>query len=169
MLHGVSGSTFTVTRAAEAWNGTTLASAHSIGATVACVVTQLSLAQLADSQTADVITDETTSSTSYGDLGTLGPAITIAPGITQNHFIIFSGDIYSSTSNSRGAMAVAVNGASATDTDGIIITSPGGNNITSSKCITAAAQASGNTHTSKYRALENTMHGRTRRISGWTG
>lgn len=112
--------------------------------------------------TATVDTSETTTSTTYTDLTTAGPAITLSPGVTQDHLLIISAGLTAGTANAWASVAIA--GAAAADTDGAM------NRATSrtmcAKQILATAQSSGATHTMKYKSEGGTATIQNRRIVG---
>jgi hypothetical protein len=115
------------------------------------------------SATADVTTAETTSSTSYTDLTTSGPAVTITPGRTTDQMILIKSDISNSASD-RTFMSVAIAGAAAVDANAIQssgTTGYGGHILTT-------AVANGSTHTAKYKVNSGTGTFVNRRISAFT-
>lgn len=79
-------------------------------------MTQLSLAQAADTKINDVtVTGETTTSASYVDLNTSGPSITLSSGITQNQLICHGAIM--SNSSSYTLTSVSYSGNTAQDED----------------------------------------------------
>lgn len=109
LVTGVSGTTFTVLRAQE---GTSAAS-HTTGTAVTHIVTAGALSALkTDVLGADatVATDESTSSSSYTDLTTVGPSITLVTGTAVR---IHMGCTAYNSVNPGGnvSIAVAVSGA----------------------------------------------------------
>lgn len=103
--------------------------------------------------TADVATQETSTSTTYANLATTGPAVSPASGVTQNQLIIHTAQGGNSSGN-RHYSSVAIAGASAVDADsgqGSWNTGSVGDGTHGSP-IFVTAQASGATHTMKYRS-----------------
>lgn len=101
--------------------------------------------------TADVATSQTTTSTSYTDLATVGPAVTLSPGITQEHLIHISARMQNDTDGARTHISVAIAGAAAVDADGAEFTTVTNQPGTYGRSILASAVASGSTHTMKYK------------------
>ena len=68
---------------------------------------------VADPQTNDVATEETTTSTSYTNLATTGPAVTVALAAGQSCLILMSGHFFLDTSpaGARARISFAVSGA----------------------------------------------------------
>ena len=117
--------------------------------------------------TADVGTGETTTSTSYTDLATSGPAITLSPGVTQDHWISFSAWLSRSATASNSNMSISVAGAAA-DTGGILRDDNDavGQPHTAERSRLATTQASGATHTTKYLTGAGTGQWQDRRVLG---
>ena len=105
--------------------------------------------------TADVATEETTTSTSYTNLATVGPAVTPASGVTQDQIITVQSLQTNTTSTSYAYMSPAVSGATAIDDDSNQTIGDGGL-ATHSRQTLASAVASGSTHSAKYKANANT-------------
>lgn len=117
------------------------------------------------SGTSTVLTDEGTTSSSYTDLATSGPAVTLSPGITMKHLIIFDCFGYTVTATNNARSSVAIGGNVASDNDSQLIRISG--QVPSCKHIYATSQASGNTHTMKYRSESDTGHWVNRRLSAF--
>lgn len=111
--------------------------------------------------TLDVTTSETTTSTSFTDLATSGPAVTLSPGATVDHLILIRARL-SSTSDAAFA-SVAIAGAAAADVDAIVHQSTA--LLQAGSHVYAADVASGSTHTMKYRVGGGTGTFLNRRIS----
>ncbi len=108
---------------------------------------------------AAVSTAETTTSTSYTDLATAGPAVTVTTG-TQA-LVIITSVIHVNTAGSIGFMGYAVSGATtiaASDTDSLFYESPNasGDRVRASVVILETVTAGSNTFTAKYRVNANT-------------
>ena len=105
-------------------------------------------------QTADVATQETTTSTSYTDLATGGPAVTLSPGVTQDQRLDVAGSIANGSAAAYSYMSIAIAAAAAADGDSArhAITTL----LVSSRGTLATAVASGGVHTAKYRVTANT-------------
>lgn len=117
-------------------------------------------------QTADVTTSQTTTSVSYADLATTGPAVTVSPGVTQPHLILISARKSNSGNGSNDFASVAIAGAAAADVDADETSGATGHEYSAVKAILATAQASGATHTMKYKVSGNTGTFLNRRIIG---
>lgn len=113
----------------------------------------------------DVDTQQTTTSTSYVDLATVGPAITLTPGVTQTHYLIVGSELWHTTSNANTYHSVSVAGAAAADQDAAYTFGTIG--LKSLRAVVASAVASGSTHTSKYRVVSGTGNYTLRRLLGW--
>lgn len=105
------------------------------------------------SSSQDVTTSETTTSTSYTDLTTSGPAVTLTPGSAVDHLIHIQSGLSNNSGNTTYA-SVAIAGAAAADVDGHHQTGTPGDKHSSS--VLAADAASGATHTMKYRVSGTT-------------
>lgn len=116
----------------------------------------------------DVATSETTTSTSYANLTTTGPAVTLSPGVAQNHLLLVKHREGEPAGNGV-YVSVAINGATALDQDG----GRGGWNTTSmvaagtGSFLLAASQPTGATHTTKYKTGGGTLTSAERRLIGW--
>ena len=117
-------------------------------------------------QTAAVATSETTTSTSYTDLATAGPAVTLSPGVTQDHFLTLSSLLSNNTLDTAAIASVAIAGAAAVDADAAFREGNANARVLSAKSVLAVAQTSGATHTMKFRAGGGTMAAQLRRIIG---
>ena len=105
----------------------------------------------------DVATSETTTSASYGDLSTAGPAVTLSPGGTKDHMIHISSYSKLSGTNRIAHMSVAVSGASAVDADSG--QSQNTLSVTSARAVLAASAADATAHTAKYKISAETITG----------
>ena len=118
--------------------------------------------------TATVATQQTTTSTSYTDLATSGPAVTVTTG-TKVLVIISAGEIRNQNSSGECDMSFAVSGATtvaAADATSVGITSAASNETfrpTGAFIITVTAGS--NTFTAKYRVGGGTGVFANRRIS----
>ena len=119
--------------------------------------------------TADVTTTETTTSTSYTDLATSGPAVTITPGRSTDQFIAINAYGRCTTDGNTAHMSVAIAGAGAADVDslGVIGTSGGGFAKVGAHALPTGV-ANGATHTAKYRTTAGTGSFANRRVSAFT-
>jgi hypothetical protein len=111
---------------------------------------------------ATVSTLETTTSTSYVNLTTTGPAVSISPVLPTDQMVEVSADV----SNSAAGvclMAPSLSGTAAVDTDSCTV--QGTSQSTTSRRVGAANQATAATHTAKYRVTSGTGSWSNRRIS----
>ena len=105
---------------------------------------------------AELLTSQTTTSTSYTDLGTVGPAVTITTGTKA--LVILTAVIDNSSSGNRSNMGFAVSGAStiaATDKWSISLISTGSyvpQMTASGVFLVTGLTAGSNTFTAKYRS-----------------
>lgn len=109
---------------------------------------------------ASVATDETTTSTSYTDVTTPGPAVTVTIGSTGLAMVDFASTIYNSNAGSYSLCAVAVSGATthaAADTEGMAYAVVAGARF-GRPLYMSGLNAGSNTFTMKYRATANTAH-----------
>ena len=113
--------------------------------------------------TTDVTTSQTTTSTSYTDLATAGPSVTLSPGQTMDHLIIVSGTIASGVDGNYNFMGVSIAGAGAAESNSIY--SRWVNDARFERHVLSAAVASGSTHTAKYRVTAGTGTFADRRIT----
>ena len=119
--------------------------------------------------TAGVATGETTTSTSYTDLATVGPAITLSPGRTTDQLILHAANCRTSALGDSVAHSVAIAGAAASDADAHQHTSSTADAVVrASVHILALSVANGSTHTMKYRVGAGTGTFTERRISAFT-
>jgi hypothetical protein len=120
-------------------------------------------------QTNAVATAETTTSTSYADLATSGPALTITPGVTQDHLLHVHAYAAMTTAGTVSDVlaSVAIAGAAALDANAMGNT--GNNNQAGygGNTVLAAAQSSGATHTMKYRVSGQTGNFIFRKLVGY--
>lgn len=116
--------------------------------------------------TAQVTTSETTTSTSYTDLATSGPAVTRTTGTTA--LILITAQVANSGAGNGDYVGVAVSGATtaaASDT-GVIVSAPVANYSDAGAAVvyTNALNAGSNTFTLKYRVSAGTGTFLNRRI-----
>lgn len=102
---------------------------------------------------ADVATSQTTTSTTYTDLTTAGPAVTLSPGTPQDHAVTVTADMANSAAGIC-LVAPAIAGGAASDTNAASL--QGTNQVTAGKRTIATNQPSGATHTAKYRVTSGT-------------
>lgn len=115
----------------------------------------------------DVTTSQTTTSTSYTDLATTGPAVTLSSGVTQTNFLLVSATQGNTSGGFQNYASVAVNGATALDVDSYQGWTLGSDSVREGlRAVVAASQASGNTHTMKYRVNGGTNNVSNRRLIG---
>lgn len=115
----------------------------------------------------DIATAETTTSTSFTNLATTGPAVTLTPGVTQNHTVEYSAEIMRNSGAGNSLASPAIAGATATRADSIHVAhDQTGFPITCSRTTLALAQASGATHTLKYETLSGTGEFANRKMVG---
>lgn len=117
--------------------------------------------------TEDVTTSETTTSTSYTDLATVGPDPTLSPGRATDQIILFGARLGNNNAATYSLMSVAIAGAAAADVDAIESIS-GNNNQKQSGHILPTSVADASTHTAKYRVTGNTGAYSNRRVSAFT-
>ena len=101
--------------------------------------------------TAEVATSQTTSSATYTDLATSGPAVTVTTGTKA--LVIIGGSVTANASGNAGAMSFAVSGAttvSASDSYSLVNYNP--NTMRASRAILLTGLTAGsNTFTAKYK------------------
>ena len=112
--------------------------------------------------TQDVATSETTTSTSYTDLATSGPAVTLSPGRATDQLIALKAASSNSASD-HSFMSVAIAGVSAVDADAGRAVAAG-----PASHVIALAVADAATHTAKYKVNSGTGTFLNRRISAFT-
>jgi hypothetical protein len=115
---------------------------------------------------AAVATNQSTSSTSYTDLATAGPAVTVTTGTKA--LVIVSATM-EPNQNNEGYMSYAVSGATtvaAADSAALLFYRNTADTVTSgmSKATSVTLTAGSNTFTSKYRVSGGTVYFRTRSI-----
>ena len=116
---------------------------------------------------ANVVTQETTTSTSYVDLATAGPSVTLSPGSTQNHLIWIKCEMSTSAAGPCD-VNVSIAGGAAVDGEGAKAVSAA-SLIPAAQVYYAAAVVNGSTHTMKYKNdAGNTSTYRNRRIVATT-
>lgn len=109
---------------------------------------------------------ETTTSTSYANLSTTGPTITLSPGITQDHEILFESWFANDTNLISVLASPSYAGAAASDTGAIILEHAANGRVTSNRVVILSARASGVTDVLKYRVGANTGAFQQRRMNG---
>lgn len=112
--------------------------------------------------TAFVTASETTTSTTYADLATAGPSVTLSPGITQDYLILYYARA-SNTGPSYSIMAPSIAGAAPSDNDAVLNKTVG--DFTLHGHTIASAVASGSTIKLQYRVDGNTGAFSWRRLS----
>lgn len=126
----------------------------------------------ADASTADVVTLQTTATTSYTDLATTGPAVTLTLGSGQGCLVFIAARGSNSLGGTSGqaCFSFAVSGATtlaANDSNGVeshAITTPGSQQQMSLRATWFAATATGShTFTMKYKAQTGGTAGFTER------
>jgi len=115
---------------------------------------------------AQVTTAETTTSTSYADLATVGPAITLSPGVTQDRWLGIYGRMHNSTNTSYSLMGVSIGGAAVGVVDLCFNTTT--TEIAQSVTTRTTGATSGSTDTNKYRVSANTGTFSNRSIHGFS-
>lgn len=104
-----------------------------------------------------VLSAQTTTSTSFTDLATVGPAVTLSSGVTQNCLLWPECSQENSNAGVHTVISVAIGGAAAADGDGPICQDPSANREFGAFWTSMGAnQTSGATHTMKYRVSGNT-------------
>ncbi len=117
----------------------------------------------------DVLTSETTTSTSYANLATTGPAVTLSPGGTTTQIIAIMAAMLEGASFAECYSSVAIAGAAAADKDGCISSGSGsGDGQRYGVTIRATGVADGATHTMKYKVISSTGTFKYRRIVAYT-
>ena len=117
--------------------------------------------------TQDVATSETTTSTSYTDLTTSGPAVTLSPGRATDQIILLGCQMSNSAAD-RIRMSVAIAGAGAADADAVEVSGAAGTMVRATAHVMATAVANASTHTAKYKVSAGTGTFVDRRISALT-
>lgn len=121
------------------------------------------------SATQDVATIESTTSTTYTDLATVGPAVTLTPGRATNQMIHIKAQMRNSATTGETYISVAIAGVAAVVADSAMTTSDAASSDhTQSSFSTPTSVADGSTHTMKYRVTANTGTYSSRRISAFT-
>lgn len=119
--------------------------------------------------TADVTTSETTTSATYTDLATVGPAVTLTPGRTTDQMIFVSARIANNTGGQDSYISPAIAGAAASDVDAFLWAVAAANYFERGSSHTLASSvANASTHTAKYRVAGGTGTFVNRRISAFT-
>lgn len=126
------------------------------GATQAAAGNHTHAATLVPSQTY-IATSETTTSTSYADLATVGPAVTVTVGSSGRVMVITRADISNSLAASPTFMSYAVSGAStAAASDDFALRSNGEEFAASLVTIETGFTPGSTTFTAKYRVVAGT-------------
>jgi len=114
-----------------------------------------------------VSTTETTTSTTYTNLTTSGPAITLTTGATQARDLHYNARIFTNSAGSEVVMAPSLSGNAASDSQATLT---GGDVTNRENCFAAAhyrsGVSSGDTDTLKYRVTANTGSYQDRTIRG---
>lgn len=121
-------------------------------------------------QFARVDTTQTTSSTSYTDLSTVGPAVTATVGPSGKVLISFSSNINIATSGGIAYLSFAASGSTtiaASDANGVLFQAPTtSHNSSLSKCFVLTGLTPGsNTFTLKYKTFSSSVNFFVRNIS----
>jgi hypothetical protein len=120
---------------------------------------------LAGTDAAQVDTEQTTTSTTYADLTTAGPAVTITTGTRA---IVRISALMYQTTGGTGFVSVAVSGATtvaANDTDALTYASTTFGSSMSRDILIDGLTPGSNTFTMKYRTTANTLNAGRRTIS----
>ena len=126
------------------------------------------IAALARASTAEVTTSQTTTSTSYTDLATAGPTVTVTTGTKA--LVVVSGYMFNNTGNQAALMSVAISGAStfaAADNWAVEVFGATGSAVAagaSRATLFTGLTAGSNTFTSKYKVTGGTGTFRNRGI-----
>lgn len=107
--------------------------------------------------TAEVLTGQTTTSTTYTDLATAGPAVTVTTGTKA--LVILSAELYNNTASSYTMMSFAVSGAStvaASDNNRILLNASNQYVDCSFAMVVTGLTAGSNTFTAKYKVTTGT-------------
>ena len=109
---------------------------------------------------------QTTTSTSFTDLATVGPSITLSPGITQDHLLTLSAR-NNGTTNNYVATGVSIAGAT-TNSENTNTGNAAGTGLDTirTRQVLATAQTTGATHTLKYSTSAGTGIFNSRRLIG---
>ena len=122
--------------------------------------------------TAQVTTEETTTSGTFTDLATAGPAVTLTPGASTDQVIMIAARVKASLNNEEALMSVAIAGAAAADEDAAVVqtlTATTNYHPMLSRQVMPTSVANGSTHTMKYRTSGGaTGTFRSRRIIAFT-
>ena len=118
--------------------------------------------------TSDVTTNQTTTSTSYTNLATTGPSITLTPGVTQDYILAGKSYVYSNTGGNNVFAGISVAGATPLDKYAVTVTSP--NNVSieaATATIVASSHANNTSDLLQYRVVSGTGAYQNRVITGW--
>lgn len=115
---------------------------------------------------AEVATAETTASTSYTDLATGGPEVTLGVGPSGRVLVVLSCIAGNATAGSRGHMGFAISGANTlAASDGFSIRSPTASDVgAGTSVLVTDLNAGTSTFTAKYRATADTASFSNRRL-----
>jgi hypothetical protein len=104
----------------------------------------------------NVNADESTSSVTYTDLGTVGPTIT---GLSPGRYLLIYGCIHDSSGGEDGFMAPSINGAAASDNDAAYSQAAAAGRFNISKAsLQTLSGSNNNTVTMKYRVSGSTSN-----------
>lgn len=123
------------------------------------------------SSTQDVTTSETTTSTSYTNLATTGPAVTLSPGGSTTQIIGYSSAMKYNGGGDLAMISPSIAGAAASDVDAQAISSEptAGTSERGGNSLLASGVGNGSTHTLKYKSKGgNTATFSNRRIYAFT-
>lgn len=115
-----------------------------------------------------VETQETTTSSSYTDLSTVGPEITMT---TRSRVFCFinANCLNSDAANSYASLEVSgASSITASDTRGVVVDLEAGNNVRCGVCTLLAVTPGSNTFTMKYRVQSGTGTFKNRRLIIWS-
>lgn len=103
---------------------------------------------------AQVLTSESTASTSYVNLATTGPTVT---GLSDGNYLLLFGAQYDSPAAGAGYMSPSINGSTPSDNDGAIEDPRAANRFNISRAVTKTlANNNNNTVTMQYRSVSGT-------------
>lgn len=115
--------------------------------------------------TAEVLTGQSTTSTTYVDLATAGPAVTVTTGTKA--LVILSAELFNNTAGSNTSMSFAISGAStvaASDNNRILLGVNGQYLDCSFAMVVTGLTAGSNTFTAKYKTTTGTATFSARKI-----
>lgn len=160
-VYTTSGTTLSRDAAETTWNGSTVGNTP-ISLTSNAVVFLAPLALDLNEDGANVNTQEGTTSSSYTDLATVGPSVTLVTG--SSAFIDISSQVFNNSTGNNGYISVAVSGATtlaASDSNGVTVSQYTGGGFSICMCrrfkLTGLTPGS-NTFTMKYRCNGSTWN-----------